>query len=98
MGLVGKHTAHILETQSGLRWLASPQCPSRIALRLRYLLTSVLLFAAVPAVTRPVFAGQAAGATIVDRNIFEIAPCAIGDTKVLTTIVGGNITYEAAAK
>ena len=67
-------------------------------MKLHYLLTPVLLFAAVPAVTRPVFARRAAGVIIVDRNIFEIAPRAIGDTKVLTTIVGGKIAYEAAAK
>ena len=71
---------------------------SRIALRLHYLLTSVSLFAAVPAVTRPLFDRQAAGVIIADRNIFEIAPRTIGDTTVLTAIVGGKIVYEAAAK
>ena len=35
---------------------------------------------------------------IVDRNIFEIDPHTIGDTKVVTTIVGGKIVYEADAK
>ena len=35
---------------------------------------------------------------IVDRNIFEIDPHTIGDTKVVTTIVGGKIVYEAGAK
>ena len=98
MGFVGQHSAHILEWQSSLRRQAIPQSPSRIALRLRYLLTSVFLFAAVPAVTRPVFARQAAGTIVADRNVFEIAPRAIGDTKVLTAIVGGKIAYEAAAK
>jgi hypothetical protein len=32
---------------------------------------------------------------IVDRNIFEIDSRAIGDTKVVTTIAGGKIVYEA---
>ena len=35
---------------------------------------------------------------IVDRNIFEIDPHTIGDTKVVMTIVGGKIVYEAEAK
>jgi predicted amidohydrolase YtcJ len=35
---------------------------------------------------------------IVDRNIFEIDPHTIGDTKVVTTIVGGRIVYEAEPK
>jgi predicted amidohydrolase YtcJ len=35
---------------------------------------------------------------IVDPNIFEIDPHTIGDTKVVTTIVGGKIVYEAEAK
>jgi len=35
---------------------------------------------------------------IVDRNIFEIDPHTIGDTKVVTTIVEGKIVYEADAK
>jgi len=42
--------------------------------------------------------GKAADVIIVDRNIFEIDPHTIGDTKVLTTIVGGKIVYEADAK
>jgi len=37
-------------------------------------------------------------AIVVDRNIFEIDPHTIGDTKVVTTIVGGKIVYEADAK
>jgi len=43
-------------------------------------------------------AGKAADVIIVDRNIFEIDPHTIGGTKVLTTIVGGKIVYEADAK
>jgi len=35
---------------------------------------------------------------MVDRNIFEIDPHTIGGTKVVTTIVGGRIVYEADAK
>jgi hypothetical protein len=34
----------------------------------------------------------------VDHNMFGIAPRAIGDTKVVITIVGGKIVYEADAK
>lgn len=40
-------------------------------------------------------AGKVADIIIVDRNIFEIEPHHIGDTKVTTTIVGGKIVYEA---
>jgi len=35
---------------------------------------------------------------VLDRNIFEIDPHTIGDTKVVTTIAGGKIVYEADAK
>ncbi len=35
---------------------------------------------------------------IVDRNIFEIDPHTIGDAKVVMTIVGGKIVYEAETK
>jgi len=35
---------------------------------------------------------------VVDRNIFEIDPHTIGDTKVMTTIVGGKVVYEADTK
>jgi predicted amidohydrolase YtcJ len=34
----------------------------------------------------------------VDRSIFEIDPRTIGDTKVVTTILGGKFLYEADAK
>jgi predicted amidohydrolase YtcJ len=43
-------------------------------------------------------ADKAADVIIVDRNIFEVDPRTIGDTKVVTTIVGGKIVYEAGAK
>lgn len=39
--------------------------------------------------------GKAADLIIVSKNIFEIDPHRIGDTKVTTTIVGGKIVYEA---
>ena len=42
--------------------------------------------------------GKAADVIIVDRNIFEIDPHTIGDTKVVTTIVGGKIVYEGDAE
>jgi predicted amidohydrolase YtcJ len=41
---------------------------------------------------------KVADVVILDRNIFEIDPHTIGDTKVVTTIVGGKIVYEAEAK
>ncbi|MFI5098374.1 MAG: amidohydrolase [Candidatus Acidiferrales bacterium] len=39
--------------------------------------------------------GEVADVIIVSKNIFEIDPHRIGDTKVTTTIVGGKIVYEA---
>jgi predicted amidohydrolase YtcJ len=42
--------------------------------------------------------GKVADIIIVDRNIFEIDPHQIGQTKVVTTIVGGKIVYEAENK
>ena len=42
--------------------------------------------------------GKLADVIMVDRNIFEIDPHGIGDTKVVTTIVGGKIVYEAETK
>jgi predicted amidohydrolase YtcJ len=42
--------------------------------------------------------GKAGDIIIVDRNIFEIEPHNIGETKVLITIVGGKIVYEAENK
>ena len=54
----------------------------------------------MPAVTRPVFARKSAPTDVilVDRHIFEIDPHAIGDTKVVITIVGGKLVYEDDAK
>ena len=43
-------------------------------------------------------ADKAADVILVDRNIFEVDPHTIGDTKVVITIVGGKIVYEADAK
>jgi len=40
---------------------------------------------------------KVADVIMVDRNIFEIDPHTIGGTKVVTTIVGGKIVYEADA-
>jgi hypothetical protein len=39
--------------------------------------------------------GKVADVIIVDRNIFEIDPRTIDQTKVVVTIVGGKIVYEA---
>jgi hypothetical protein len=99
MGFVGQHAAHILDLHSSLRRRALPQCRSRIALKLRSLLTLVLSLAAVSGVTRPVFARQSAPTDVilVDHNISEIDPHTISDTKVVTTILGGKFVYEADA-
>ena len=79
MGFVGQHAAHILDLQSSLQPLAVPRCQSRIALRLRYLLTSILLFAAGPGVTGPVFAQQSARVApaeilIVHAKVYTLDP------------------------
>jgi predicted amidohydrolase YtcJ len=42
--------------------------------------------------------GKVADLIIVDRNLFEIDPHSIADTKVLTTIVGGKVVYEDETK
>ncbi len=42
--------------------------------------------------------GKVADLIMIDRNIFEIDPRNIGETNVLTTIVGGKIVYEAENK
>ncbi len=42
--------------------------------------------------------GKFADIIILDRNIFEIDPHNIGETKVVITIVGGKIVYEAENK
>ena len=39
--------------------------------------------------------GKVADVIMVDRNIFEISPATIHKTKVVLTIVGGKIAYEA---
>ena len=39
--------------------------------------------------------GKVGDMIVVDRNIFEIDSHHIGETKVVTTIVGGKIVYEA---
>ena len=100
MVVMGEHAAHILELQSILRAFAAQHCFSRIVLRTRSLLTLIALLAAVPVVTCQVFAQHStrlalADKIIVDRDIFEIDPHAIGDTKVGTTFAGGRLVYEA---
>jgi len=45
-----------------------------------------------------IMVGKAADLIIVDRNIFEVDAHTIGKTKVVFTIVGGKIVYEADAK
>jgi predicted amidohydrolase YtcJ len=42
--------------------------------------------------------GKLADLIIVSQNIFEIDPRRIGQTKVLTTIVGGRVVYQAPAQ
>ena len=42
--------------------------------------------------------GKLADLIIVSQNIFEIDPHRIAETKVLTTIVGGRVVYQAPAK
>ena len=39
--------------------------------------------------------GKVADVIVVDRNIFEVDPLTIDQTKVVVTIVGGKIVYEA---
>jgi hypothetical protein len=92
---MGKHATHVLKSQSILRRFAAQHCFSRYALRTRSLFALVALLAAVPAVKCHVFAQHSArlalaGEILVDRNIFEIDPHAIGDTKVVTLIAGGK--------
>jgi predicted amidohydrolase YtcJ len=41
--------------------------------------------------------GKLADLIVIDRNLFEIEPTAIGKTEVLMTIVGGRIVYESPA-
>lgn len=42
--------------------------------------------------------GKFADLIIVSPNVMEISPRRIGDTKVLTTIIGGRIVYQAESK
>jgi len=42
--------------------------------------------------------GKLADLIIVSQNIFEIDPRRLAETKVLTTIVGGRVVYQAAVK
>ncbi len=42
--------------------------------------------------------GKVADVIMLDRNIFEIDPHTIGETKVVLTIAGGKIVYEAENK
>jgi predicted amidohydrolase YtcJ len=42
--------------------------------------------------------GKLADVIIVDRNVLEIDPQNIHETKVVFTIVGGKVVYEAATK
>jgi predicted amidohydrolase YtcJ len=42
--------------------------------------------------------GKLADLIIVSQNVLEIAPGKIADTKVLTTIVGGRLVYQAETK
>jgi predicted amidohydrolase YtcJ len=79
VGFVDQHAAHILEMQSTLRRSAVPRRRLRLALKLRYLFTSVLLFIAVPGVTRPVFAQQSARVApaeilIVHAKVYTLEP------------------------
>jgi len=42
--------------------------------------------------------GKLADLIIVSQNIFDINPHKIGTTKVVTTIVGGRLVYQAETK
>jgi len=41
--------------------------------------------------------GKLADLIVIDRNLFEIEPTAIGKTEVLLTMVGGKVVYESPA-
>ena len=40
--------------------------------------------------------GKFADLIVLDQNLFEIKPTDIGDTKVMNTIVGGEVVYSRA--
>jgi predicted amidohydrolase YtcJ len=42
--------------------------------------------------------GKLADLIVVSQNVFEIVPHKLAETKVLTTIVGGQVVYQAEAK
>jgi predicted amidohydrolase YtcJ len=42
--------------------------------------------------------GKLADLIILSQNIFDIDPHRIAETKVLTTIVGGRVVYQAAVR
>ena len=42
--------------------------------------------------------GKLADLIIVSQNIFEVDPHRLAETKVLTTVVGGRVVYQASAK
>ena len=41
--------------------------------------------------------GKLADMVLLSDDIFSIAPCEIGDTRVLKTIVGGKLVWDASA-
>lgn len=41
--------------------------------------------------------GKLADMIIISQNLFEVAPMHIGNTKVLTTMVGGKVVYQVPA-
>src|SRR5262249_12475459 len=43
-------------------------------------------------------AGKLADFIVLDRNLFKIRPEDIANTRVLLTVVGGKVVYDASAK
>jgi predicted amidohydrolase YtcJ len=43
-------------------------------------------------------AGKLADLIVVSQNVFDIDPHKIGETKVMTTMVGGQVVYQASEK
>jgi predicted amidohydrolase YtcJ len=43
-------------------------------------------------------AGKLADLIVVSQNVFEVDPYRIGETKVMTTMVGGQVVYQASEK